>query len=249
LVLVGAVPLTAHAQLPEAPRTELAAQYTLYYFDAILDPWHLASVSLSHRLPVGSIIGSINYAHRFGESGYQFEVDAYPKFGRHLYAYVNAGYSPQGSFPDWRGGGELYANLPAAWEASVGFRHLRFGDAVTIWTGSAGKYYGNYWTSLRPFVRFDEGDVSWTLLIMTRRYFADANTYVGFLAGYGSTPSDVLTEAELERANDIKLELTGKHPLTVGLRWQWRASVEREELTFSRIRYRLGATLRFEREF
>jgi len=247
LVLVGVH--AAEAQSPGDRPNQVAVEYGYTYFDTIFDPWHLASLEYTRSTLAGPVIGRANYARRFDASGLQLEVDAYPTLHRGWYAYLNAGYGLAGSFPDWRAGGEVFASLPAAWEASAGFRHLQFGEGYTMWTGSVGKYHGNSWFSVRPFLLRDQGDLSWTILFAARRYFTDAQHYLGVLAAYGSTPGDVLTELELERQNDLKVEATGKHPLGAGLRWQWRASIEREELNGDQVRHRVGVTLRFERVF
>lgn len=86
----------------------------------------LAAAELSHRFDFGPVIGRVNQARRFGESGTQLEVDAYPRIGRGMYLYANAGVSQQRIFPRQRFGAELYKNLPNALETSLGFRQLNF---------------------------------------------------------------------------------------------------------------------------
>ncbi len=116
--------------------------------------------------------------------------------------------------------------------------------------GSLGKYYGNYWTSLRPYLVFeDDGGLNLTLVLVTRRYFIDADNYVSALIAYGRGPSESVSAAELDRLDDVKLEIGGKHPLGTTISWSWTASFEREELTGDRARVRFGLGLGFERRF
>ena len=76
-----------------------------------------------------------------------------------MYMYVNGGVSNGNLFPKYRIGSEIYQKLPKSFEASFGFRHLRFQSSnVTIFTGSIGKYYRNYWFSLRPFITLSFGN-------------------------------------------------------------------------------------------
>ncbi len=58
-----------------------------------------------------------------------------------------------------------------------------------------------------------------------------------------------MSEAELDRLDDFKLEVGGKHPLGSAVSWSWTASFEREELSGDRVRNRFGVGLGFERRF
>ncbi len=249
---VVAFPLSARAQddprLRRASEYRVDAAYQFYYFDNNLDPWHYVSAWVERREPKYSLIGRVNYANRFGTDAVQFEADAYPLFSRTLYGYFNIGYSPsETSFPEWRLGGELYANLPGAWEASGGFRYLRFAiTEVSMLSGSVGKYYGNYWTSLRPTAAFDDGEVSYSLLLITRRYFADADNFVSGLIVYGNAPDERISAVELDRLSNFQVSIGGKHPIGPALSWLWSLSVQREELRESRFRNRIGFAFGFE---
>lgn len=234
-----------------SPSNRLTATYAFYDFDVDFDPWHLVSAWYERKGGSGSLIGRINYANRFDESAVQFEAESWPIFSRRFYAYLNAGYSPSSSFPEWRFGGELYGNIPGAWEASGGFRLLLFDDEqVPMLAGSLGKYYGNYWTSLRPFLVFEDGgELSLTLVVVTRRYFVDADNYISFLVAYGDGPSEGVTDAELNRLDNLQLEFGGKHPVGSGASWSWTASYERTELPGERVRNRFGIGVGIERRF
>lgn len=233
------------------PPNRLTASYSYFDFDTDFDSWHLLSAWYERRGSSGSLIGRVNYANRFDRSAVQFELESWPIFSRRFYAYLNAGYSPSSSYPEWRFGGELYGNIPGAWEASAGFRLLVFDEEdVPMLAGSLGKYYGNYWTSLRPFLVFEDGgDLSLTLVLVTRRYFIDADNYLSALVSYGRGPNQGVSAAELDRLDDVKLELGGKHPLGRDLSWSWTASFEREELSGDRVRNRFGLGAGFEQRF
>jgi len=220
-----------------ATKTYVALDYSYVTFHGDIDPWRLASLSLGRSTSKGALIGRVNYANRFATSGLQFEADAYPRLSRRIYAYLNAGYSDADIFPMLRFGGELFANLSNAWEASAGFRELRFSDSpVTLYTGSVGKYVGNYWLSLRPFLRFKKSGNSASAGLTARRYFADGDHYFGGRLNYGSTPSDRITPDELTRTDSFSADLHGSGGPWLDVLGTWSLGYDREELAHAQIR-------------
>jgi YaiO family outer membrane protein len=251
LLLVAALavaPLGASgAQERADSRRELArpnsATVEYGYVDYLgdIDPWQLASLSVGRRAALGSVIARANWADRFGSTGVQVEGDAYPSLGAGRYAYVNVGYSADGVFPAWRWGAELFTSLPRAWEASLGARQLRFdGVPVTLFTGSVGRYVGNYWISLRPYAREKEGALSASASVTARRYFADADHYVGTRVGYGSTPSDRLAPEELARTSSFSAGVHGSTGVTRSMLLVWSLNHDVEELGRDRRRRSIG---------
>lgn len=220
-----------------ADSSYVESDYSYINFLGAIAPWRLASFSLGRITPEGSVIGRLNYADRFATSGTQIEADAYPRLSRRVYGYLNFGYSHASIFPKWRLGGELFTSLPDNWEASAGFRQLRFtGSPVTLYTGAVGKYIGNYWLSLRPFFRFAENGNSVSGGLTARRYFADGEHYEGARIGYGSTPSDQISPDQLARTNSFAADVDGS-----GGPWQnvvgtWLLGYDREAFGRTQIR-------------
>ena len=233
-----------HAQNASEARTDtrsalfFGADYSYQTFNGSIDPWQLAALSLTRRTTQGSLIARVNYASRFGSSGGQFEMDAYPRLTKNAYAYLNLGYSTSNIFPAWRSGGELFLSLPQAWEASLGYRQLRFsGSPVTLFTGAVGKYVGNYWFSLRPFVRPEVTGTSASAHVTARRYFEDGDHYVGVRVGYGSTPPDQVPDAAaLTRTHAFSAAVQGSGDLRMGLLGTWSLGYDNEELASGAIR-------------
>ncbi len=218
-------------------KTYVAGDFSYVDFRGTIDPWRLASLSFGHATSAGSIVGRLNYANRFATSGAQGEVDAYPRLNASTYAYLNAGYSASDIFPQWRFGGELFRSLPNAWEASLGFRQLRFGGPpVTLLTGAVGRYSGNYWVSVRPYVRVKPTGTSASAGITARRYFADGNHYFGARASYGSSPSDRVTPDEVSRTSSYSADLHGSGGPWLRAIATWAIGFEREELSPRRFR-------------
>jgi YaiO family outer membrane protein len=167
--------------------------YTYDFFDkkSNRDPWHLAALSYGRKTSVGTIIGRINWAERFGSKGLQYELDGYPAISENNYAYLNFGYSSLSIFPKLRAGAEWYHSFPKAFEGSLGMRALHFTNSDTYMiTGTVGKYVGNYWISLRSFVSPSSTGTSVSGSIQTRRYFSDPEDYIGLKLGYGISPDD-----------------------------------------------------------
>lgn len=160
-------------------------------FDKTFDPWHAVSLAYSRQTPIGSVIGRINYANRFLENGVQFEVDMYPRFAEGLYAYLNAGYSKDNIFPQYRFGASLYYSLPLSFEIDAGIRYLNFGSSdVKIYTGALGKYYSNFWFSLRSYITPSISRASYSYSLLVRYYLLGADDYITVSGGWGISPDD-----------------------------------------------------------
>ena len=184
---------------------KMAIDYSYDAFDKTFDPWNQVSVSLTRRTSFGPLIGRVNYAHRFGISAVQYEVDAYPKIRPGTYAYLNAGYSSSSIYPKYRFGGEIYQGFRRGFDASIGIRHLQFSSGnVNIYTGSIGKYYGNYWISFRPFITPGDVGVSQSGTVLLRRYFEDSDNYVTLSFGAGSSPDERYTTLDQFRLRSQK---------------------------------------------
>lgn len=165
--------------------------YGLDVFSRTFDPAHYASAQIGRTNSWGSSILRFNYANRFNTHGLQTEIELYPKIANGVYAYLNYGISNTDLFPKHRAGGEIYTKLPKSFEASAGVRYLYFDSEtkVSIFTGSIGWYVKNYWFSLRPYITPDkQSGTSASASFAMRRYFKDADTWVGFSTGVGFSP-------------------------------------------------------------
>jgi len=196
--------------LPQLYKNRLSVSYSYdYYANRVLAPWQALYVQYARKTPIGILIGRVNYARRFGMEGIQGEADAYLKISNWNYAYLNAGYSNQVVFPRFRFGGEFYQKIPSAFEASAGFRYLKYTNAdATIYTAYLGKYMGNWWLSGRSYFKL-QNNTSFTLLLQTRYYYASRDDYWGLRVNYGISPderSTVLTAAASLKSTGVRLE-------------------------------------------
>lgn len=212
-------------------------------FDMIYEPMIYSSIDYKRQTRFGSIIPRINYSNRFNTHGLQYDIDLYPKFSKRFYAYLNYGYSSADIYPNHTVGGDLYANLPGAMEASGGMRYLSFDTRdIMVVTNSFGLYKGNYYFSLRSYITPKSDNltrISGNLLV--RKYFKDAENYLGISAGMGFSPelrqltldgtllSETLLYLESQRLN-MEYQFTGKNSTSV---YKTRLGLDRQELASS----------------
>ena len=178
---------------------KLTLNYWIYTYSDI-DPWSFASAAIGRKTSAfGSVILRYNYARRFGNDGHQFEIDAYPTIAKGVYMYFNVGISDKVNFPFSRLSVEPYFKLPASFELSLGMRYLNFdnkrfvaldSNKVVIFTGTIGKYLGNYWFSVRPYLTPGKDAWSESVSLTVRRYFGDADSYLSLIIGTGMSPDE-----------------------------------------------------------
>lgn len=208
--------------------------------------WHITSLQLSKRNSWGSLIGRVNFGDLVSDGeglwskdvAKQFEVDAYPRTTATAYMYLSYGYSPDNLFPQHRAGAEWYQKLPNKFEASAGLRFMRFNGSsgaknVFIYTGSLGKYYRNYWFSLRGYFTPKNSDVSRSFIFTTRRYLRDAKQYVGIELGTGTSPDEArgnVSDFSTYKYDSWKVKLSYQDQLLdKRLTYLLRAGFEKEE--------------------
>ena len=165
--------------------------YNTDIFAEVFDQANFGSLSFGRFSKLGTYQFRANYANRFDTSGYQIEGDFYPSLSKNIYAYINYGFSERALFPTHRTGLEFYFSLPKSLEASIGGRYLYFDRSshVRIFTGTVGWYFKDYWLSGRVFLTpSDTKSFSRSGLVKIRKYFGNADTYIGLTVGYGFSP-------------------------------------------------------------
>lgn len=150
---------------------------------------HYSTLSYSRQTKYGSINTKLNYSNRFLTDNYQFEVDLYPRIAEGLYAYVSGGFSSSSLNPTQRYGFELFKSLPKSFEASLGFRWLKFSTETTIYTGSLGWYTGNSYWAFRTYITPGAPGTSKSGTLIYRKYRSDAENYFTVEAGFGASPA------------------------------------------------------------
>jgi YaiO family outer membrane protein len=235
---------------PLPPPNQAALGYTLVQFDKDLDPWHLVTAELQRRTRFGPVLARATVARRFAQTGEQLELEAYPRLTPRTYAFLNVGYSRSGLFPEYRAGAELFANTHSGLEFSLGARHLAFETVgVTLYTGSAGVYRGNYFLALRPFLSMQDDELLTAGDLLARRYLRSAGEYVTLRMGAGDTRDDGLIQFDLERISSFHIGLDGRLPLNPRVALRLGTGYEREDLPRSRERRRLTLAIGLDAGF
>lgn len=198
---------------------KIALQHSYEYFDEPWErKWHCSSVEFSQGTPYGSVIPRLKIGDLIGEGesiygneySLQAEIDIYPRLTKWNYGYFSYGYSFMKLFPKNRAGVEIYQKLPASFECSVGLRYLQFSsEGIYIITGSFGKYYKNYWFSLKPFITPKSYGISHSYNLSIRKYFKSGDNYFSLSLGVGSSPDDPdnnKDDIELYRHHSYKIK-------------------------------------------
>lgn len=216
----------------ELIKNKLTVNYTYDYFSNTAynkDPWQLLYLQYARKTALGTVIGRVNYANRFGKDALQLEADAYPKISENDYLYVNYGFSNFSIFPRQRVGLEWNRSFARAFEGSLGGRILHFDGSkrVIIYTGSIGKYVGNYWFSLRPFVTPGDDGTSVSAYLSARRYFSDPENYIGLRVGAGTSPDErrLLLFDQSQSARLKSLSARAEYNHIFNGRWIFNAAV------------------------
>ena len=228
---------------------EATVSYRHDRFSDIFDPWNFWEVQLSRQTGIGSVIGRLQYANRFSTNGVQVSMDAYPTLFKGMYAYVSAGYSDASIYPDYRFGLSLYKSLPSAFELEGGIRYLDFGSSETaIYIASLSKYLGSYLFTGRTYVVPSSAGNVQSFSLLTRRYFGDAQTYLGITGGFGTASADIQFSQDIQRLDSWSLSLEGQYPVNRRFHIGGNAGFDSEEFanfTRDRISFKVYVSYRF----
>jgi YaiO family outer membrane protein len=186
------------------------AQSNIFYSDH-RSTWHETSATLSRNTSAGWITARFSHANWFGESSNLIELESYPKIRPGTYGYLEGAFSPDATlYAKRRFGAEIFQSFPKGFEGSAGMRYMRFGTKDTIlYTGSVGKYFGNWWVLGRTFVTPDSiFGASKSLQVSGRRYFKDADHFLGVRIGVGASPFEIrsVNEYDVQKSTSAAFE-------------------------------------------
>jgi YaiO family outer membrane protein len=167
-------------------------------------------LQLRSPTPLGSVIGRLSRADRFGVHSYQLEMDAYPHFRPGTYAYVNVGFSPdQNLYPDYRVGFDLNQSVGHGFEVSGGYRRLQFSSGTNIATFAVYKYWGNWMFWGRGYFTPDELGTSRTGVWAARRFFGSEglHDYAELRVSRGASLALARTTQDILSLNSTRVTL------------------------------------------
>jgi len=221
--------------------------YDTYFGD--ISPWNTFSVYGRTRTDLtGSLIARVTNSFRFDDNGTLFELDAYPSLGEKAYAYLNIGGSSASFFPKLRFGASIYYNLPKAWEIDAGYRYLGFSEVTNIYTGSVGKYAGNWWLNLRVNLIPDGSGVGTSGNIQARYYFKTAEDFFSIQLSTGVSP-DEETRDQSQFLNSYRARLGYQQLVTSRFMIFGYTGYSRDELSTDRFRNNLNISAGVEYRF
>lgn len=165
----------------------LGFSYWLDTFETTFKPRHYVSLNYERKTNFGNIVTRLGYADRFETEDINLEIEAYPRISDKSYMLIEYGAAFKSTlFPEHRLGLEYFRIFNRTYEASLGYKYLQFTNRnISIYTGSLGKYYKNYWFNGRMFITTSEGSSSNSYAFIARRYFKDKYNYVSLNLGYG----------------------------------------------------------------
>lgn len=256
--MLAVIPVAVAAQNDEIARTPvdtaaIGATVSVEHVEGI-DPWIVASAHRTFVPRWGAASARITGARRYGSTGLQAEVEAYPRVGRVGYLYLAAALSPHEQvFIPVRAALELFSSPTRSIELSAGARLFHVASSsVIVYTGSIGGYRGNYWYAFRPYVVKESGALSTTGQLSLRRYWAGRYDYVGMYVSATRGTSPVADDPTRIRRDPDLTSFSGRverlRPFRSGrLRVGYGLGVESEEVAPSIRRLHLVGSFRFER--
>lgn len=240
---------------PSRPLDDLRRVGARYQFDNVsdVDAFQDATLEYAERLPLGTVVFDVNGARRYGITGTQFELQAYPHLSRHSYVFLDVAASPSKEvFVPLRVSAEPYYNWSNGWEMSAGAQYLQVpGTDVYTYTGTIAKYFGNYWVSARPSYTPAPDNDSYAWGVTARRYFADRYDYatLSFTRSVGVDPSatDPTEFARPPKLGSYTVSLDRRQPIgRTRSRAAYGIGYQREEIAPARYRLHRTATFGLE---
>lgn len=184
----------------QARQWEAQYDFTDDWFSSVFDSQQESTLSLRGPTPLGSLIGRVARADRFGEHSNQLSGEFYPHIRPGTYAFVTVGGSPDAVlYPQYFVGTDLYQSAGHGFEASAGYRRLQFSDDVNIFTAALYKYHGDWMYSGRIYLTPDNQGVSKTGVFAARRFFGGEgiHDYLEFRFSYGASKALATTTLDL----------------------------------------------------
>lgn len=239
-----ASPKTTWATGAENPqsgyRYEAGYSQQIHFFSRVYETQYQGSWHLGFRHAAGTYLFRLNRAHRFEQTGWQWEFESYPVLTDRVYSYVSYAYSDAKIYPQHRAGIEFFSALPHRMEGSLGMRFFDFDNGNQTWivTPSLGHYYGPFLFLVRPYFIFSNKRSGQTWTGSARWFLNDTGDYLMIRGALGRSSDEVLFQVGEAAVKDFLLlrsSQAGAEGLySVTRQLSVRASVDlyRQELSF-----------------
>jgi YaiO family outer membrane protein len=191
----------------QARKWEASYSFDYAWFSSVFDSQTESTLSLRGPTPLGSVIGRLSRADRFGDHSNELTAEFYPHIRAGTYAFLTVGGSPDATlYPQYFVGGDVFQSLGHGWEASAGYRRLQFSGDVNIFTPAIYKYRGNWLYSARMYLTPDSLGVGKTGVFAARRLFGEegVHDYLEFRFSYGASKALATTTVDLLSLNSTR---------------------------------------------
>ena len=188
----------------QARKWEAQYDYDYDWFSSIRNAQQESTLSLRGPTSMGSLIGRVSRADRFGDHSYQLDAEFYPHIRPGTYAFLNVGGSPDAvMYPQYHVGGDLFQSIGHGFEASAGYRQLQFSSGVNIFTPALYKYWHSWIYSGRMYITPGDVSVGKTGAFAARKLFGEEGThdYLEFRFSYGASKALARTTQDLLSLN------------------------------------------------
>lgn len=183
---------------------------SLYYnyssFDKLYEPWHSTSLSYQRTTKLGSIGGNLSYVNRSnGQSGYQYELESYPKLTKSVYGnFAVALSSGDPVFPQFTARAALYKAVKS-YEFEGGLRYVStINEKFMIYNGGLSKYVSSFLLNFRAYLLDFDGSTGQGFQLSSR-YFYSENPNNVFILGAGTGVAPDLANRSLGISNVANL--------------------------------------------
>ena len=184
----------------------MSLNYDYTNFDNLFKPWHSTSLAYQRTTGFGSFSGRVTYADRSnGLSGYQYEVESYPKISKTVYGnFAIALSSGDPVFPAFTARGALYKAL-GSFEIEGGLRYVSTpGENFFIYNAGFSKYVSTFLLNFKAYL-LDFNETTGQGFQLSARYYFSENANNVFIVGAGSGVAPDLTNRNLGIANVASL--------------------------------------------
>jgi YaiO family outer membrane protein len=233
----------------------ISFSYSFYDFQNQNTDWHTASLEYTKQLQGVTFVGSYNYANRFGNDGTQYMLQAYPKLGQKMYAWLIAGISDGKAFPNGTYGISLFRGVKKYWEPELGIRIFTItkNDEKSIVLRGGLSYHKaqNRFNYLLSSVK-GTGTEGLSHNFYYRRYLKDDESYMQFSVGTGASAQNLIsTQFDNFIINSFSASISGVYWFnknwrgSAGVTWEQNQKSIGLESPRSRLIYSLGLAYRF----
>jgi YaiO family outer membrane protein len=249
------LPKLWHIIIKKLLKNNISLSYAYFDFQNQNTDWHTASLEYTRQLNGLTLVGSYNYANRFGSNGSQYMLQAYPKLGRKMYAWLIAGISNGKAFPNGTYGISLFRGVKKYWEPELGIRLFTVAKnderSIVLRGGLSYHKAQNRFNYLLSSVK-GAGSEGLAHNFYYRRYLKDDESYGQLSLGTGaSTQNLISTQFDNFVINSFAASLSGVYWFnknwrgSAGVSWEQNQKNIGLESARSRLIYSLGLAYRF----